>query len=66
MRGGAALVRMVQQARRERRPFGGPEQVLDYLGHYIHHVIISDSRLTQIGDSTVSFGWKDYRHHDRH
>lgn len=39
--------------------------MLDYLGYYIHHVSISDSRLTQIGDRTVSFGWKDYRHHDR-
>jgi len=48
-----------------KRPFGGPEQVLDYLGRYTHRVAIANSRLTQIGDSTVSFGWKDYRHHDR-
>ncbi len=46
-------------------PFGGPEQVLDYLGRYTHRVAITNSRLTEIGDSTVSFGWKDYRHHDR-
>ena len=46
-------------------PFGGPEQVLDYLGRYTHRVAISNSRLTRIEDSTVSFGWKDYRHHDR-
>ncbi len=48
-----------------KRPFGGPEQVLDYLGRYTHRVAIANSRLTQIGDSTVSFGWKDYRHNDR-
>lgn len=46
-------------------PFGGPEQVLDYLGRYTHRVAIANSRLIEIGDSTVSFGWKDYRHHDR-
>jgi len=48
-----------------KRSFGGPEQVLDYLGRYTHRVAIANSRLTEIGDSTVSFGWKDYRHHDR-
>jgi len=48
-----------------KRPFGGPEQVLDYLGRYTHRVAIANSRLTGIGDSTVSFDWKDYRHHDR-
>ena len=48
-----------------KRPFGGPEQVLDYLGRYTHRVAIANFRLTEIADSTVSFGWKDYRHHDR-
>jgi len=46
-------------------PFGGPEQALDCLGRYTHRVAIANSRLTEIGDSAVSFGWKDYRHHDR-
>ncbi len=35
------------------------------LGRYTHRVAIANSRLTQIGDSTVSSGWKDYRYHDR-
>jgi hypothetical protein len=46
-------------------PFGGPEQVLDYLGRYTHRVAIANSRLTRIEDANVSFRWKDYRDHDR-
>jgi hypothetical protein len=46
-------------------PFGGPEHVLEYLGRYTHRVAIANSRLTGISDDTVSFRWKDYRHHDR-
>src|SRR5208282_6271896 len=42
-----------------------PEHVLDYLGRYTHRVAIANSRLTRIEDGTVSFRWKDYRHHDR-
>jgi len=44
-------------------PFGGPEHVLNYLGRYTHRVAISNNRLTQIDNETVSFRWKDYRHH---
>ena len=46
-------------------PFGGPEQVLEYLGRYTHRVAIANSRLVTIEDGTVAFRWKDYRHHDR-
>ena len=46
-------------------PFGGPEQVLAYLGRYTHRVAIANSRLVAIGEDTVSFTWKDYRHHDK-
>jgi Putative transposase len=41
-------------------PFGGPEHVLEYLGRYTHRVAIANSRLTGIGNGTVSFRWKDY------
>ena len=43
-------------------PFGGPEQVLDYLGRYTHRVAISNSRLVDFSDGSVAFRWKDYRH----
>ncbi len=48
-----------------KRPFGGPEQVLAYLGRYTHRVAIANSRLVAMEDGRVSFRWKDYRHHDK-
>jgi hypothetical protein len=48
-----------------KRPFGGPEQVLDYLGRYTHRVAIANSRLLSLAEGRVSFRWKDYRHHDK-
>lgn len=46
-------------------PFGGPAQVLAYLGRYTHRVAIANSRLTSIEGGEVAFRWKDYRHHDK-
>jgi hypothetical protein len=46
-------------------PFGGPEQVLAYLGRYTHRVAIANSRLIGLTDGKVSFTWKDYRHHSK-
>ena len=48
-----------------KRPFGGPEQVLAYLGRYTHRVAIANSRLIGLTEGRVSFRWKDYRHHDK-
>ena len=45
-----------------KEPFGGPQQVLDYLGRYTHRVAISNNRLIDIADGHVTFRWKDYRH----
>jgi hypothetical protein len=42
-------------------PFGGPEQVLAYLGRYTHRVAIANSRLVNIDNGQVSFRWRDYR-----
>ena len=42
-------------------PFGGPEQVLAYLGRYTHRVAIANSRLISLSDGKVRFVWKDYR-----
>ena len=46
-------------------PFGGPSQVLAYLGRYTHRVAISNARLVSVTDDQVAFRWKDYRHHGR-
>jgi Putative transposase/Transposase zinc-binding domain len=42
-------------------PWGGPQQVLEYLGRYTHRVAISNQRLLALQDDQVSFQWKDYR-----
>jgi len=44
-----------------KRPFAGPEQVLDYVGRYTHRVAISNNRLLAIEAGQVNFGYKDYR-----
>lgn len=41
-------------------PFGGPDQVLNYLARYTHRVAISNYRLVQFRDGDVSFLWRDY------
>jgi hypothetical protein len=46
-------------------PFGGPEQVLAYLGRYTHRVAIANSRLVGLSEDEVTFRWKDYRHHGK-
>ena len=48
-----------------KRPFAGPGQVLDYLGHYTHRVALSNDRLVDDRDGRVRFRWKDYADHDR-
>jgi hypothetical protein len=42
-------------------PFGGPPQVLEYLGRYTHRVAISNRRILALEQGQVSFAWKDYR-----
>lgn len=44
-----------------KRPFGGPKQVLEYLGRYTHRVAISNSRLLALEADKVTFKWRDYR-----
>jgi hypothetical protein len=46
-------------------PFGGPEQVLAYLGRYTHRVALANSRIVTVTDDDVAFRWKDYRHHGK-
>lgn len=44
-----------------KKPFGGPKQVLEYLGRYTHRVAISNQRLINVADGKVTFSWRDYR-----
>jgi hypothetical protein len=45
-----------------KRPWGGPEQVLQYLGNYTHRIAISNHRLVAMTDGRVSFRWRDSAH----
>jgi len=47
-----------------KRPFGGPEYVLHYLGRYTHRVAISNHRLVSLADGQVTFRWRDSAHHN--
>ena len=41
-------------------PFGGAEQVFNYLGRYTHRIAISNYRIVNFADGKVTFSWKDY------
>jgi Putative transposase/Transposase zinc-binding domain len=47
-------------------PFGGANQVLEYLGRYTHRVALSNDRLLNVEGEQVTFQYKDYRSRDRH
>ena len=44
-----------------KRPFGGPQQVIEYLGRYTHKVAISNHRLQQVAAGAVTFTYRDYK-----
>ena len=45
-------------------PFGGPQQVIEYLGRYTHRVAISNHRLKNVENGQVTFQYKQYRAED--
>jgi hypothetical protein len=45
-----------------KRPFGGPEQVFEYLGRYTHRVALSNARLVHVDDEQVRFRTRDGNH----
>jgi hypothetical protein len=45
-----------------KKPFAGPQPVLDYVGRYTHRVAISNNRILNIEDDQITFRYKDYRH----
>jgi hypothetical protein len=47
-----------------KRPFGGPQYVVHYLGRYTHRVAISNHRLVSFSDGQVTFRWRDSGHHN--
>ena len=43
-----------------KQPFGGPKQVIEYVGRYSHKIAISNHRIKNSADGKVSFTYKDY------
>ena len=56
-----AAMRRINWVVYAKKPFGGPAQVLAYLGRYTHRVAIANSRLVDLNEDHVAFSWKDYR-----
>ena len=46
-------------------PFGGPRQVIEYLGRYTHKVAISNHRVVSVENDEVSFTYKDYAENNK-
>jgi hypothetical protein len=61
-----APVRAAEWVVYAKRPFAGPQQVLDYVGRYTHRIAISNNRLVSLHDNKVRFRWKDYRNGNNH
>lgn len=48
-----------------KRPFGGAQHALRYLGQYTHRVAISNHRLVSLADGMVTFRWRDSAHKNK-
>ena len=48
-----------------KRPFAGPEAVLQYLGRYTHRIALTNNRLLSLSETEVRFRYKDYAHGNR-
>ena len=42
-------------------PKGSPENVIEYIGRYAFRVAISNERIKNISDNTITFEYKDYK-----
>ena len=43
-----------------KKPFAGPEKLLDYLGRYVNKIAISNCRILSCDEKSVKFKWRDY------
>jgi Putative transposase/Transposase zinc-binding domain len=48
-----------------KRPFGGAQHALRYLGQYTHRVAISNHRLVALADGAITFRWRDSAHKNK-
>jgi len=42
-----------------KKPFAGPEKLLDYLGRYVNKIAISNTRILSCNKRSVRFKWRD-------
>ena len=42
-----------------KRPFAGPEAVLEYLGRYTHRIALSNNRILNVQNGKVTFTYRD-------
>jgi hypothetical protein len=47
-----------------KQPFAGPQHVLAYLSRYTHKIAISNNRIKQVVDDTITFSCRDRKQHD--
>jgi hypothetical protein len=45
-----------------KKPFSGPQHVIQYLAHYTHRVAIANGRILRVEDGNVCFRWRDSAH----
>jgi hypothetical protein len=48
-----------------KRPFGGAQHALRYLGQYTHRVAISNHRLVALANGRITFRWRDSAHKNK-
>ena len=48
-----------------KKPFTGPQHVVQYLAHYTHRVAISNGRILRFENGQVTFRWRDSAHSNR-
>jgi len=48
-----------------KRPFGGAEHALHYLGRYTHRIAISNHRLVSLAEGRITFRWRDSAHKNK-
>ena len=64
----ANSAKLLQQAEKKawivyaKKPFAGPEQILEYLGRYTHRIAISNHRIKSIDNGKVTFTYRDRQH----
>ncbi len=47
-----------------KKPFAGPQEVLEYIGRYTHRIAISNNRIVDVQDGKVTFAYRDRKDND--